>query len=123
MRTLLLFSLFIVCINGLWSNKCKHAETTDDKVVKFIQSANCTIIESSKKIKEKFKSAGRHIQGQFENLQERLGLKKKQQSEDVGLDYDIDVRSLKEGYVIETTSERMRRSTDEEENLGEGKFM
>jgi hypothetical protein len=38
------------------------------------------------------------------------------------LDYDIDVRSLKEGYVIETTSERMRRSTDEEENLGEGKF-
>lgn len=111
-------------VHGLWSNKCKDAETSTDKVVRLIQNANCTLIEESKKFYVNLNNIRNGMRSKMEIFKE-LFRKSKEVTEDGNLDHGIDVRMSTDdkgedgSNTIEDLNLRRRRQSNEAENENE----
>lgn len=123
-HTLLAFVLAFIAychVDALYTHKCKEAETSPDKFMRFIENANCTIIEGGKKVYETvnhLKLTAKHGINHFMNKFMPTTTKR---PEFEGLDHPIDVRILSEDD-LEPDLSRMKRETPEESNeTGQGK--
>jgi len=107
-------------VHGLWSNKCKDAETSSDKVVRLIQNANCTLIEESRKFYVNLNNFRDGMRNKMEIFKE-LFRKSKEVTEDENLDHGIDVRMSTDdrNNTIEDLNLRRRRQSNEAENENE----
>lgn len=91
------FGIFVALIftansvYGLWSSKCKDAETSTDKVVRLLQNANCTLIEESKRFYVNLNSIRDGMRNKMEIFKE-LFRRNKQVYDDGNSDHAIDVR-------------------------------
>lgn len=116
-------------VNGLWSSKCKEAETSSDKIVRMIQNANCTVIEESRKLFGGFNSIREGMRSKMEVFKQ-LFKKNSEESErnsvdenafkndldDTNSDPKIDIRMTKNN---ENEQRKKRESTEaENENFG-----
>lgn len=55
-------ALTVYYVDGLYSQKCKDAETSNDKLVRFIENANCTLVEKNRL----FRQGLNHLQSKFQ---------------------------------------------------------
>ncbi|KAG5684713.1 hypothetical protein PVAND_013927 [Polypedilum vanderplanki] len=121
-----------ISVNALWSSKCKDAETSTDKVTRFLQNANCTLYEKRIKLEERLKNLKEGLNAKVEGLKEKVEAFQELFKNSAtttgtgsnGLDYAIDVRMLKndDDNLIEneeqeeeiTTNIPLRTKRDEE---------
>lgn len=69
-------ALTVYYVDGLYSQKCKEAETSSDKLVRFIENANCTLVEKNRLFRQglnhlqsKFQQGFAHLHNQFNGNQ------------------------------------------------------
>ncbi|KAL7029146.1 hypothetical protein ACKWTF_006120 [Chironomus riparius] len=109
-------------VYGLWSSKCKDAETSTDKVVQLIQNANCTLIAESRRFYVNLNNIRDRMRNKMEIFKE-LFRKNKEVNEDENLDYGIDVRMSADEKGEDNPSEdlnsRRKRQSNEAENENE----
>lgn len=65
-------ALTVFYVNGLYSEKCKEAETSNDKLVRFLENANCTLVEKNRifrqglnQLQYKFQQGFAHLHNKF----------------------------------------------------------
>lgn len=65
-------ALTVYYVDGLYSQKCKDAETSNDKLVRFIENANCTLVEKNRlfrqglnQLQSKFQQGFAHLHNKF----------------------------------------------------------
>lgn len=61
-------ALMVCHVYALYSHKCKEAETSNDKLVRFIENANCTILEGKRQFREGFN----HFHSMFKQGMDRV---------------------------------------------------
>lgn len=61
-------TLMVCHVYALYSHKCKEAETSSDKLVRFIENANCTILEGKRQFREGFN----HFHSMFKQGMDRV---------------------------------------------------
>ena len=109
-------------VHGLWSSKCKDAETSTDKVVRLIQNANCTLIEESRRFYVNLNSISDGMHNKME-IFKKLFRKNKEVNVDENLDHGIDVRMSTDDKSEDNPSEdldsRKKRQSNEAENENE----
>lgn len=111
---ILLFGVTFCHVNGLYSWKCKEAETSEDKLTRFIENANCTTIEGTKKVFSGLNS----VHGMFKKGIQSLKNKFVRQPAAHGeLDDPIDVRMLSENDLQSVTSRTKRDTTEGESEM------
>jgi FtsZ-interacting cell division protein ZipA len=113
-------------VDGLWSSKCREAETSDDKIVKLIQNANCTLQGKTAKLNEGFKNFREGFRGKMQAFQTIFSPNKTTPGAGDELDYAIDVRmfrddaeNLIENEEDEETTNTPRSKRDDDEGEGE----
>lgn len=45
-------ALTVLHVDGLYTHKCKEAETSSNQVIRIIENTNCTLVEGGKKLHE-----------------------------------------------------------------------
>jgi hypothetical protein len=120
-------SVAILKVNAVWSSKCKEAETSDDKVVRLIQNANCTIQEESRKFHENMNNFREKVRGGIQGFKgifhrdktpttTTMSTTSTKASEYDGLDYAIDVRMFKGDDDQQESSSQVARVRRDDEN-------
>jgi hypothetical protein len=91
----LLFALTVAIyhVDGLYSPKCKQAETSEHKLTRMIENANCTLIESGKKLQQGLNHIQLTLRERINDIKSKF-LKPKKVPGYEGLDDAIDVRML-----------------------------
>lgn len=117
-------ALTICRVEGFYSHKCKEAETAADKIGRFIENANCTLVEGHQKLKVGLQNIHNTFKLGVNHFRQKLGVGKTEPAATTttnkydGLDHNIDVRILSDDDAEATT--RPKRDADDE-GEGEGK--
>lgn len=101
-------------VDGIYSHKCKEAETSPDKLIRFIENANCTLIEGNKRAREKLDNIHSKLKQGFDNLKNKFSPKTQTNPGYEGLDHQIDVRILADDDVQSITARSKRGLSDED---------
>lgn len=109
--TVLIFVIAVAIhhVDGLYSHNCKQAETSDYKLTRMIENANCSLIEGSKKLQQSLNHLQQTLRQRIDDLKNKFSKPQKVPGYE-GLDNQIDVRMLPEDDP-QTTSFRSRRET------------
>lgn len=117
-----IFLLFVVAlsachVNGLYSHKCKEAETKADTIGRFLENANCTLTESRRKFQSGLQQMQNNVKLGFDNFKKKFVKTTQKPLESTtkhseALDYNIDVRMMTEDDAKLTTRSK-RDGSDE----------
>lgn len=122
-------ALTICQIEGFYSHKCKEAETASDKIGRFIENANCTLVEGHQKLKVGLKNIHNTFKLGIDHFRQKFAVAKKATKEPAvttttskyeGLDHNIDVRILSDDDA-ESTTRPKRDASNEGEGEEQGK--
>jgi len=103
---LLLATCFAVnVVDGLYTHRCKSAETSTDGFVRLAQNMNCTFREGARKFHEGLNNVLGFVS---KGINKKTTTKPKNATHD-GLDHAIDVR-----MITDETESRVKRQADEE---------
>lgn len=104
-------------VDALYSYKCKEAETSDNKLTRIIENANCTIAEKRRKFHEHLNNLQKTIHGGLDRFKNKFAKTTTQPAttttDESKLDFDIDVRMLTD----DTDTKKTKREADEEEAI------
>ena len=119
---ILVFAVAIYSVEGLYSQKCKEAETSSDKLVRFIENANCTLLEGRQRLRQGFKNIQQKFQTGIKTMKGLWAMNttktvQKNENDQDKLDFEIDVRSFNGDEVRQIS----KRDTNDEEGGGDGK--
>lgn len=105
-------------VDGLYTHKCKEAETSPDKLTRIMENVNCTLIEGGKRVHETANHLKLTLQHGFDHFRNKFTRPTTKRPGYEGLDDAIDVRMMSEDDQQPVTS-RSKRETTAEEIQGE----
>lgn len=108
----LAFTVFHV--NGLYTHKCKEAETSSNQLMRIIENTNCTLIEGGKKLHETVNHLKFTFKLGIDHFKNKFARPTMKQPGYEGLDDAIDVR-ISPGDDEQPVTLRSKRETTEEE--------
>jgi hypothetical protein len=115
---MIFFVVTAIChVHGLYSHKCKKAETSPDKVIRMIENANCTITEGKQRIHERLNNLHDRFKQGFEHFKSKFSTNKTA-SKYEGLDHQIDVRMFNEDNEPAVTDRNKREIENDDDNKG-----
>lgn len=102
-------------VDALYSQKCKEAETSDNKLTRIIENANCTLQAKRQKIHEGLNHIHQTFQGGLELFKNKFAKttpppQTTTSTENDKLDFNIDVRMMTD----DTETNRTKREADDE---------
>lgn len=110
---------FAVCrVDGLYTHKCKEAETSPDKLTRIMENVNCTLIGGGKRVHETVNHLKLTVLHGFDHFRNKFTRPTTKRPGYEGLDDAIDVRMMSEDDQQPVTS-RPKRETTAEEIQGE----
>lgn len=66
------FAFTVCCVNGLYSHECREAETSSDKLVRFIENANCTLAEGHRRLAQKLNWIQEHFKRKLDFFAQKI---------------------------------------------------
>jgi hypothetical protein len=116
-------ALAICHVESLYSHKCKEAETASDKIGRFIENANCTLIEGNRKLRLGLQNIHNKFMLGIDHFKSKFAVNKTGTNQDLvssttdryeGLDNNIDVRILPDDEEDAQLTTRPKRDTSDE---------